>query len=115
VNPAAFAAPTNNLPGNLVRNSLRDFSAAQADLAVRRRFNLTERVKLDFRVEYFNLFNHPMFSFAGNFQATAWGWPGFGVASQTLANAFHQGGNGQSPLYAMGGNRSGQLTLKLSF
>ena len=115
LNPAAFAAPTSNLPGNLVRNSLRDFGAAQTDLAVRRRVNLTERVKLDFRVEYFNLFNHPMFSFAGNFWATAWGFPGFGEASQTLGNAFYSGGNGQSPPYAMGGNRSGQLTLKLSF
>jgi hypothetical protein len=113
LNPEAFTAPTNNLPGNEVRNSLRDFGAAQTDLAVRRRFNFTERVKLDFRAEYFNLFNHPMFSLLP--YQIYYGSPGFGEASETLANAFYHGGNGQSPLYAMGGNRSGQLTLKLSF
>lgn len=113
LNPEAFTAPTNNLPGNEVRNSLRDFGAAQTDLAVRRRFNFTERVKLDFRAEYFNLFNHPMFSLLP--YQIYYGSPGFGEACETLANAFYHGGNGQSPLYAMGGNRSGQLTLKLSF
>jgi hypothetical protein len=101
------------MPGNYVRNSLRDFNVAQTDLAVRRRFNVTERVKLDFRVEYFNLFNHPMFSLQP--YNIGWGFPGFGEASQTLANAFYRGGKGQSPLYALGGNRSGQFTLKLSF
>jgi hypothetical protein len=116
LNPAAFTAPTNNLTGNEVRNSLRDFSAAQTDLAVRRRFNLTERVKLDLRAEYFNIFNHPMFSFANSFFPIAWGFPGFGVASQTLGTTFSGNyGNGQSTLYTMGENRSGQLTLKLSF
>jgi hypothetical protein len=118
LNPAAFTSPANNLPGNEVRNSLRDFSAAQTDLAVRRRFNLAERVKLDFRAEYFNVFNHPMFSFAGpqGFFATAWGFPGFGVASTTLGTAFSGNyGSGQNQLYTVGGNRSGQLTLKLSF
>jgi outer membrane receptor protein involved in Fe transport len=113
LNPEAFASPANNLPGNEVRNSLRDFGTAQTDLAVRRRFNLTERVKLDFRIEYFNLFNHPMFSLLP--YHIYYGSPGFGEASETLANAFYHGGNGQSPLYAVGGNRSGQLTLKLSF
>jgi len=117
LNPAAFTAPTNNLPGNEVRNSLRDFDVAQTDLAIRRRFNLTERVKLDLRAEYFNVFNHPMFSFTSSFFPIAWGYPGFGVATQTLGTAFsgNYGDGGQSTLYTMGENRSGQLTLMLSF
>lgn len=117
LNPAAFALPANNSPGNQVRNSIRDFSVAQTDLAVRRRFGITERVKLDVRVEYFNVFNHPMFSLATDTFALFSGFPGFGVASSTLGSAFSGGasGGGQSPLYTMGGNRSGQLSLKLSF
>jgi len=114
LNPAAFTDATGNLPGDLVRNSLRDFGAAQTDLAVRRRFNITERVKLDFRAEYFNLFNHPMFSFQPF--GTNFGSPSFGVANKTLANAFSgNNGTGQNQLYTMGENRSGQFTLKLSF
>lgn len=115
LNPAAFSAPTNNLPGNEVRNSLRDFDVAQTDLAVRRRFSLTERVKLDLRAEYFNVFNHPMFSLQP--YGFYFGLPGFGVATQTLGTAFsgNYGNGGQSTLYTMGENRSGQLSLKLSF
>ncbi len=58
LNYAAFELPTTP-PGNMVRNSLRNFPLSQTDLALRRRFDITERVKLDCRVEYFNAFNHP--------------------------------------------------------
>jgi hypothetical protein len=36
----------------------RPYGIDQTDLALRRRFNLTERLKLDVRAEYFNVFNH---------------------------------------------------------
>jgi hypothetical protein len=116
LNPAAFSAPVNNMPGNLTRNTLRDFPAVQADLALRRRFDLTERVKLDLRAEYFNVFNHPMFSFAGG-AARYWGYSAFGKATSTLNTAFggSTGGGGLNSQYQMGGPRSGQLTLKISF
>jgi len=62
LNANAFTRPAGDLPGNFPRNGLRNiYSIDQTDLALRRRFNLTERVKLDVRVEYFNVFNHPMF------------------------------------------------------
>ena len=67
LNPAAFARPTPGTVGNFPRNGLRSpFSIAQLDAALRRRFNLTERVKLDVRAEYFNVFNHPMFGAPGS-------------------------------------------------
>lgn len=123
LNPAAFSRPTNNQPGNIIRNSIRNFPVNQTDLALRRRFNLTERVKLDLRVEYFNLFNHPMFALG--LSNLSWGSgatpsAAFGKISQTLNTAFGNTGlssgfSGFSPLYQMGGPRSGQLTLKLSF
>ena len=39
----------------------RHRSIDETDLALRRRFSLTDSVKLDVRAEYFNVFNHPMF------------------------------------------------------
>jgi len=120
LNPAAFAIPTG-FSGDLPRNSLRGFGMDQTDLALRRRFNLTERVKLDIRAEYFNIFNHPMFGDPQNdygfpFYAPL---PGFGTiqAGNTLNSALGGGGfmGGQNALYAPGGSRSGQFTLKIIF
>lgn len=66
LNPAAFTPPPVGQTGNFPRDGLRGvFSLHQTDLALRRRFNLTERVKLDIRAEYFNVFNHPMFGAPG--------------------------------------------------
>ena len=124
-----------------LRNGIRSpYGIAQIDLALRRRFNITDRVKLDVRVEYFNLFNHPMFgggalsdvgeTFApyslwgfcsGNTSATCAGnaSPFFGkvLPGSTLNRGLGGGGlgGGQSALYAPGGPRSGQLSLKLLF
>jgi hypothetical protein len=62
LNPAAFSSPPADMTGNFPRNGLRSpYSINQTDLALRRQFSLSERVKLDLRVEYFNVFNHPMF------------------------------------------------------
>lgn len=118
LNPAAFVASSNNLPGNLLRNYLRNFGMNQTDLALRRRLQLGERVNLDLRAEYFNIFNHPMIAFQSN--DTFLNYGSFGVASETL-NQYLAGGTTQSqggavaPLYGMGGPRSGQLSLRLSF
>jgi len=48
--------------GNLGRNALRGFPAAQWDFAVRRQFPITEVLKLQFRAEFFNILNHPNFA-----------------------------------------------------
>jgi len=127
LNPNAFAQPPVGITGNFPRNGLRSpFSIDQTDLALRRRFNLTERVTLDIRAEYFNIFNHPMFGAPGSGDApyTFWGYgpapdPAFGkVFTGNTTNVDLGGGGadgGQSALYAVGGPRSGQLTLKITF
>jgi hypothetical protein len=135
LNPNAFARPATGTVGNFPRNGLRNIygSIDQTDLALRRRFNLTERVKLDVRAEYFNVFNHPMFGAPGqstgeNFVSNApysfWGYgstpiPYFGRVypgyTTNVALGSSNGFGGQNPLYGAGGPRSGQFTLKLMF
>ena len=77
------------------------------DLAVRREFPIHERVRLQFRAEAFNIFNHPNFGFIQPF----FGDPRFGRATATLAQSLGV----LSGLYQMGGPRSMQFALKLMF
>jgi hypothetical protein len=100
------------------------YAINQTDVALRRRFNLSERVKLDVRAEYFNVFNHPMFGLPGSQCAPDDQWsygggsmnPDFGkVCSTANLDAGGGGGSGQSALYAPGGPRSAQFTLKMIF
>lgn len=106
-NVAAFALPAVGVQGNAPRNLLRGFSARQIDIAMRREIALRERLKLQFRVEFFNVFNTPnFFNPSGAITSST-----FGVATQML----NRGLRGVSPLYEIGGPRSGQLSLKLVF
>ena len=120
LHPAAFSLPPAGVQGDYRRNSLRSpYGIDQTDLALRRRFNLTERVKLDVRAESVNVFNHPMFGAPGAAQPYS-GLPGFvafGKVAATTNEALGGGGTvgGQSILYGLGGPRSAQFTLKLIF
>jgi len=106
INPQAFANPTAG-NGNAPRNFVRGFGAWQTDLSVRREFPIHERLRLQFRAEAFNIFNHPNFGTVNpNF-----GQLTFGQATATLANSLGV----LSPLYQMGGPRSMQFALKIIF
>lgn len=89
LNPAAFSLPAPGVQGNYARNSLRSpYYVDQTDLALRRRFSLTERLKLDVRAEYFNVFSHPMFGVPGfNEPNTEFGTFGFGKIGTTTNEA----------------------------
>lgn len=118
-NPAAFQPPplTNGSPqrqGNFGRNVMRGFGAAQWDFAVHRDFPIWERMRLQFRTEFFNLLNHPNFGNPiGNLNDTQ-----FGRSIQMLGSSLdssNQGGGSFSPLYQIGGPRSIQFAMKLTF
>lgn len=107
INAAAFSMPAAGEQGTLGRNVLRGFGAWQVDFALRREFRLTEKIKLQFRAEAFNLFNHPNF---GGIQ-TDLSAANFGEATNLLSQRL----GGISELYQIGGPRSIQFALKLSF
>jgi hypothetical protein len=54
----AFIQPLAGTYGNVGRNILEGPSLKQFDLALAKRWSLSERVKLQFRSDFFNLFNH---------------------------------------------------------
>ena len=120
INPCAFVVPgslpgppctTNGMGGTVLglapRNFVRGFGAWQMDLAVRREFPIYENLKLQFRAEAFNIFNHPNF---GIINASI-GQSTFGQPTATLANSLGI----LSPLYQMGGPRSIQFAVKIIF
>lgn len=119
LNPDAFTPPpvgADRLPtrqGDLGRNALRGFGATQWDFGVHRDFPIREAVKLQFRAEMFNVLNHPNFGPPSPFLDR----PNFGIASETLGQSLGGivGAGGFDPLYQIGGPRSVQLALKLSF
>jgi len=115
-NAAAFTPAPAGEQGDFGRNVLRGFGAWQVDFAVHRQFHLSERVGMQFRAEFFNLFNHPNF---GNpvYPQTLITSPLFGQSTENLASSLGTGGvgGGFNPLYQVGGPRSIQLALKLQF
>jgi len=106
INPLAFTVASSGL-GDAPRNFVRGFGAWQMDLALRRDFPIHERLKLQFRAEAFNIFNHPNFGTINSIS----GSPTFGQATATLASSLGI----LSPLYQQGGSRSMQFALKVVF
>ena len=113
INPAAFSVPATPRQGDLGRNALRGFGATQVDLTLRRQFKLHERLTLQARADFFNIFNHPNFGSPINYLSS----PLFGQSTQMLGASLGSGGQsgGLNPLYQIGGPRSVQLALKLLF
>ncbi len=57
--------------GNAGYNSLRGPSGFYSDLSVSKDIPIGERVKAQFRMDAFNIFNHPVYAFSGNNGANA--------------------------------------------
>ena len=83
LNKSAFAAAPRTRFGTLGRNKLRGPGQANLDFALQKRFAIHEQAGLNFRTEFFNIFNHANFSNpSSNFDSST-----FGVISSTGANA----------------------------
>lgn len=59
INPAAFAAPAAGTFGNAPRDLFPGPGTWQVDIGVAKTFPLAERARLEFRSEFYNIFNHP--------------------------------------------------------
>jgi len=79
-NTAAFAAPAFGLFGNCGTGIIRGPRENTWNWAMYKSFPVRERVKLQFRSEFFNIWNHPSFSSV----STGFGSPNFGQVTGAL-------------------------------
>lgn len=107
INKAAFSLPTAGVSGDAPRNFVRGFGENQVNLAARREFHLYKALNLQFRVEAFNLLNHPNFGYVDPTYTDAT----FGQAIKMLNSSLGT----TASQYQQGGARSMQFALKLQF
>jgi hypothetical protein len=79
-NTAAFVQPINSF-GNVGRNSMTGANLINLDSTVARNFKFAERYNLQFRVEFFNLANHPNYNLIGRVIND----PTFGIVQNQLS------------------------------
>src|SRR5262249_21347078 len=74
LNSGLITSPAPGTFGNFPRNILTGPGFSQVDFTLVKRTNITEKVKLEFRVTFLNAFNHPNFSFGDQtFDSTSFG------------------------------------------
>jgi hypothetical protein len=113
---AVMTPPATGSFGTMGRNIFRDTGFRNVDFSVFKNFTFKERYSAEFRVEFFNIFNHP--EYANPYGSVA----GWGVGNDPGGNPGNFGcgcatpdvmaGN---PLVGSGSNRVMQLGLKIGF
>jgi len=103
INPAAFTVPAAGTFGDAPRNNVRGPGAWQIDFGVAKSIPLSERARLEFRSEFFNIFNHPQYGLP---QAT-FAVPGFGSITQTV--------NTTTPVSPIGSGTPREIQFALRF
>jgi len=107
LNPMAFLNPANGLFGNLGRDQVYGPGFWNTDFSLSKIFAVREQLSLQFRAEFFNIFNHPNFALPTN--VVNIGAPNAGLITQTPDVA--QG----NPGLGGGGPRVVQFGLRLQF
>ena len=120
INPQAFAFPAGE-DGNLGRDAIYGPGFWNVDFSVTKNTKLTERINLQLRAEFFNIFNHPQFALPSGviapgaptvaqvgFQQAAQACPGcFSTATPDVAQG--------NPGLGGGGPRVIQFAARLQF
>jgi len=91
---SAFAAPPSNTYGNVARGVLYSPGIVQFDISITKNFKITERAKVEFRFDAFNIFNTPLL-----------GFPNASIGSPTVGKITSTNGD----------NRDLQFALKINF
>ena len=89
------------------RNTFYGPSYSQIDFSIIKKIPLTERTNLDFRAEFFNLFNHPNFDEPN----ATWGL----TAADTVFPLFGQVFNTLGRTLGVGTSRQIQFALRFNF
>ncbi len=107
INPAAFATPAGEF-GTAPRDLFRGPGTWQVDIGLAKHILLTERASLEFRSEFFNIFNHPQLGLPQSTFSPS-NTTGFGSIINTV--------NTSTPISPVGSGtpREIQFALKLSF
>jgi len=100
LNPAAFSMPAAGTFGNCGRNTIYGPNFRNVDFSVLKETKLGESRNLEFRAEFFNIFNHPAFAQPD----TTFGTASFGEIFNTLGRTL-----------GAGTSRQIQFALKFSF
>jgi hypothetical protein len=116
INPAAFAYPAGAF-GTAPRNLVRGPGTWQVDMGAAKTISLRERAQLEFRAEFFNVFNHPQL---GQPQATCdvtAGVPGCAAGFGQIINAINLNTAIVSPITPVGSGtpREMQFALRVDF
>ncbi len=121
LNPAAFAIPAPGRIGNLGRNVLHGPVLSQFDLTAQKQFPLSEKLKLEFRAEIYNLFNRANFANPPVQLNQALGTgthqlqPGQPFTAASAGGAFGVFNSTVEKAVGLGAARQVQLSLRLSF
>ena len=102
-NPKAFAAAAAGTFGNIGRDIIRGPGFGAVDFSIFKETAITERIKTQFRVEIFNLFNRANYANPGSNLNSA---STFGLITNTRNGA-------SAPGIGFGEPRNAQLALKL--
>ena len=90
LNKAGFAVPAKYTFGNEGRNDLVGPPFKNVDFSAFKDFSLLENAKLEFRSEFFNVFNH-----------TNYGVPSNNVQSSSFGQILGANGNGREIQFAL--------------
>lgn len=91
INLSPFSYAANGAYGNLGRNTFRGPMYSDVDAEVSRFFPITERTKVDLRIEAFNVLNHPSFSDPGSGNLKINNTKTFGVITGASSPRIFQG------------------------